>query len=89
MVAQASRYHEVYRRSLDDPEGFWGEAARDIDHHALAAVEQPMQFRRRNRRDSGPIELRHRRGLEQQRVVLRAVHPERGRHVLLEGRLSG
>jgi propionyl-CoA synthetase len=31
MVAQASRYPETYRRSLDDPEGFWGEAARDID----------------------------------------------------------
>jgi propionyl-CoA synthetase len=31
MDARASRYHEVYRRSLQDPEGFWGEAARDID----------------------------------------------------------
>jgi propionyl-CoA synthetase len=26
-----SRYDEVYRRSLDDPEGFWGEAALAID----------------------------------------------------------
>src|ERR1700742_2880715 len=26
-----SRYHEVYARSLADPEGFWGEAAREID----------------------------------------------------------
>ncbi len=26
-----NRYDEVYRRSLDDPEGFWAEAARDID----------------------------------------------------------
>jgi propionyl-CoA synthetase len=26
-----SRYHEVHARSLRDPEGFWGEAARDID----------------------------------------------------------
>ena len=26
-----SRYHEVYARSLRDPEGFWGEAAREID----------------------------------------------------------
>jgi propionyl-CoA synthetase len=25
------RYREAYRRSLDDPEGFWGEAARLID----------------------------------------------------------
>ena len=26
-----SRYHEIHARSLRDPEGFWGEAARDID----------------------------------------------------------
>ena len=26
-----SRYHEVYARSIRDPEGFWGEAARAID----------------------------------------------------------
>ncbi len=26
----SSRYDEVYRRSLDDPEGFWGEAAEAI-----------------------------------------------------------
>lgn len=26
-----SRYAEAYRRSLDDPEGFWGEAAKAID----------------------------------------------------------
>ncbi len=26
-----SRYHEVYARSMRDPEGFWGEAAREID----------------------------------------------------------
>src|ERR1700753_2253140 len=26
-----SRYHEVYARSLTDPEGFWAEAAREID----------------------------------------------------------
>jgi len=31
MAARASRYHEIYRRSLQDPEGFWGEAARDVD----------------------------------------------------------
>jgi propionyl-CoA synthetase len=31
MDARTSRYHEVYRRSLEDPEGFWGEAAREID----------------------------------------------------------
>ncbi|MGO4712491.1 propionyl-CoA synthetase [Bradyrhizobium sp. 2TAF24] len=26
-----SRYHEVYARAMRDPQGFWGEAARDID----------------------------------------------------------
>src|SRR6201997_3654387 len=26
-----SRYHEVHARSLRDPEGFWGEAAAEID----------------------------------------------------------
>jgi propionyl-CoA synthetase len=26
-----SRYHEVHARSLADPDGFWGEAAREID----------------------------------------------------------
>src|SRR5664280_1938211 len=31
MNIQSSRYHEAYARSLADPEGFWGEAAREID----------------------------------------------------------
>jgi propionyl-CoA synthetase len=31
MDARTSRYHEVYARWQRDPEGFWGEAARDID----------------------------------------------------------
>src|SRR5438445_5043133 len=31
MNIQSSRYHEVHARSLRDPEGCWGEAARDID----------------------------------------------------------
>jgi propionyl-CoA synthetase len=30
-VPNASRYHEVYARSMSDPDGFWREAARDID----------------------------------------------------------
>ena len=30
-IQTASRYHEVHARSIRDPEGFWGEAARDID----------------------------------------------------------
>src|SRR5689334_23187814 len=31
MDARASRYHEAYRRSRTDPQGFWSEAAREID----------------------------------------------------------
>src|SRR6201994_2274937 len=31
MDARSSRYHEIYRRSLADPEGFWREAAAEID----------------------------------------------------------
>src|ERR1700755_3542997 len=30
-IRDNSRYHEVHARSLADPEGFWGEAARDVD----------------------------------------------------------
>jgi propionyl-CoA synthetase len=30
-IQDNSRYHEVYARSLRDPEGFWAEAAREID----------------------------------------------------------
>src|SRR6202140_1121938 len=30
-IQDNSHYHQVYARSLRDPEGFWGEAARDID----------------------------------------------------------
>src|SRR4029079_15926173 len=30
-VQSNSRYHEVHARSLKDPEGFWAEAAREID----------------------------------------------------------
>ena len=31
MDARTSRYHDIYARSLADPEGFWGEAAQAID----------------------------------------------------------
>jgi hypothetical protein len=31
MDARRSRYHEVYARWKHDPEGFWGEAAQEID----------------------------------------------------------
>src|ERR1017187_6530543 len=30
-IQDNSRYHEVHARSLRDPEGFWAEAAREID----------------------------------------------------------
>src|SRR3979411_2207067 len=30
-IQDNSRYYEVHARSLGDPEGFWGEAAREID----------------------------------------------------------
>src|SRR5579871_3143644 len=30
-MSAASRYHDVHARSLKDPEGFWAEAAREID----------------------------------------------------------
>ena len=30
-IQDNSRYREVHARSLADPEGFWGEAAREID----------------------------------------------------------
>src|SRR3984893_6594499 len=30
-IQDNSRYHEVHARSLADPQGFWGEAAREID----------------------------------------------------------
>ncbi len=30
-IQNASTYHEIHARSLRDPEGFWGEAAREID----------------------------------------------------------
>ena len=30
-IHEKSRYHEVHARSLPDPEGFWAEAAREID----------------------------------------------------------
>src|SRR5579871_3470526 len=37
MRAQAgSDYHEVYARSLRDPEGFWADAAADIDWYQPA-----------------------------------------------------
>ena len=31
MDARTSRYHEVYARWQRDPQGFWGEAAAEID----------------------------------------------------------
>jgi len=36
MDARTSRYHEIYARSMRDPEGFWGEAAQAIDWYEPA-----------------------------------------------------
>jgi propionyl-CoA synthetase len=36
MDARSSRYHEVYARASRDPEGFWGEAAAEIDWYEPA-----------------------------------------------------
>src|SRR3954463_8264732 len=36
MDARPSRYHEVYARASRDPEGFWGEAAAEIDWYEPA-----------------------------------------------------
>src|SRR6187455_1401484 len=36
MDAPISRYHEIYARSMRDPEGFWGEAAQAIDWYEPA-----------------------------------------------------
>ena len=48
------RYAEAFRRSLADPEGFWGEAARAIDWDgpptvldALGRAALPLVHRRR------------------------------------------
>src|ERR1700759_5361787 len=30
-IHEKSRYHDIHARSLNDPEGFWAEAAREID----------------------------------------------------------
>jgi propionyl-CoA synthetase len=30
-IQSKSRYHEVYARASRDPEGFWAEAAKEID----------------------------------------------------------
>jgi propionyl-CoA synthetase len=38
MDARTSRYHDIYARWQRDPQGFWGEAARDIDW-----IEPPQQ----------------------------------------------
>ena len=33
-----SRYEQEFRRSLTDPEGFWGDAAKDIDWYQAPTV---------------------------------------------------
>ncbi len=36
MDARTSRYHDIYARSMRDPEGFWGDAAQAIDWYEPA-----------------------------------------------------
>ena len=44
MDARTSRYHEIYARSMRDPEGFWGEAAAELDWYEPAKkVFDPSQ----------------------------------------------
>ena len=44
MDARTSRYHEIYARSMRDPEGFWGEAAQELDWYEPAKkVFDPSQ----------------------------------------------
>ena len=44
-IQDNSRYHEVHARSLRDPEGFWGEAAREIAR--LEAKARPVRIEKR------------------------------------------
>ncbi len=57
MDARSSRYQEVYARWQRDPQGFWGEAAADIDWFETA--EDGVRSRRRHLRP-----LVHRRRLQ-------------------------
>ncbi len=50
MDARTSRYHEVYARWQRDPDGFWAEAARDIDW-----IEPPKHGVRSERRRLRPL----------------------------------
>ena len=69
-IQDNSRYHEVHARSLADPEGFWAEAAREIDWIEPAKkIFDPVD---------GPLRplVRRRRG---QHLLQRARPPCRGR----------
>ena len=69
-IHDKSRYHEVHARSLADPEGFWAEAAREIDWIEPAKkIFDPSQRRLR------PL-VHGRRG---QHLLQRARPPCRGR----------
>ena len=43
-VQGKSTYHEVHARSLADPEGFWAEAAREIDLGPYAGWTEPERI---------------------------------------------
>src|SRR3546814_15474350 len=52
-TGMTSRFDAVYRRSLDDPEGFWGEAAEDVRWYRTwdrVLDDDNMPFRSEERR---------------------------------------
>ena len=69
-IHEKSRYHEVHARSLADPEGFWAEAAREIDW-----IEPAEKDLRSLDGRVWPL-VRRRRG---QHLLQRARPPRRGR----------
>ena len=50
-IQDNSRYHQVHARSLSDPEGFWGEAAREIDGVNIMVVREAASVSRRAARE--------------------------------------
>ncbi len=48
-----AKYEEMYRRSVEDPEGFWGEQAARIDWIKPFTKVKDTTFRRPTSRSSG------------------------------------
>lgn len=49
-MSSRAQYDALYRRSLDDPGGFWGEIAREFHWHALTREEERSPGNRPRRR---------------------------------------